>query len=110
MKKVIKDCEEIEEKLCIDNVSEDMFYTLETKSGRPFFLVRANAEVNEEVEEDQYHWMALGAEKNRKTGVPSFEEAIERAFKKSDFVLKEHETQKEAFLYLAELAGAYEDE
>ena len=109
MKRVVN-CEDEEQKLCIDDVDEGKFHTLETKSKRPFLLIRANATIDGDTDEDQYHWVALGAEKNRKTGFESFEDAIKAALKKDANTLKEHDTQKEAFLYLAELAGAYEDE
>ena len=96
-------------KICTDDADEGKFYTLETKSGRPFVLVRANATIEDETEEDQYHWVAIGKEKNRKTGFLTFEDAIEGALKKDRNSLKEHDTQSDAFRYLAEVAEKFED-
>ena len=107
MKKVVKCAPPIVE-LCSDNASEDKFYTLDTKSGRPFVLVRANATVSGNKEEDQWHFVAIGSQKNRKTGYQSFDDAINGAFKKDGNELKEHETQEDAYKYLAKVAKKYE--
>ena len=110
MKKVVK-CPPSEEevKICTEDADEGKYYTLETKSGRPFFLIRANATVDDDTEEDQWHWVAIGKEKNRKTGFSSFEDAIEGALKKDRNTLKEHDTQSDVFTYLANVAEQFED-
>lgn len=107
MKRVVK-CEEETPEVCSDTASEDNFYALETKSGRAFFLLRADAKVGKGTgrnrEEDQWHWVAIGLEKNRKTGYKTFEAAIEGAYKSEDNVLKEFDTQEEVYKYLAKRA------
>ena len=86
---------------------EGKFYTLETGSKRPFFLMRANAQVGEHKQEDQWHWIALGKVKNRKTGYVSFQDAIDGAMKEGNIV-NEHDTMSHAFGYLCELSSGYQ--
>lgn len=88
----------------LDKADENLYYTLETGSGRPFMLVRANANVGDHSQEDQWHWVGIGKVKNRKTGLVSFDEAMNLAISKPDNVVFEHSSQQEAFLYLADLA------
>ena len=82
------------------------FYTLETQSKRPFILVRANATVGEHKQEDQWHWVALGSVKNRKTGFVTFEQAIDQAVK-GDNIVNEHDSMSDAYTYLSRLAESY---
>tara|TARA_R110002020_G_scaffold220785_2_gene428788 strand:- start:45510 stop:45836 length:327 start_codon:yes stop_codon:yes gene_type:complete len=103
MKRVVKYLQPTDE-ISAENVDEGKFYTLETKSNRPFVLVRANATVDGNLDEDQYHWVAIGKVKNRRTGYSSFIDAINGALGKDGNNLKEHDSMADAFEYLQDLS------
>lgn len=103
MKRVVKRLQPADE-ISADTVDEGKYYTLETKSNRPFVLVRANATVDGALDEDQYHWIAIGKVKNRKTGYPSFTDAINGALGKEGNSLKEHDSMANAFEYLQDFS------
>jgi len=92
----------------ITETSESKFYTLETSSNRPFVLVRANANVGGNKQEDQWHWVSLGSVKNRKTGFVTFQEAINTEVAVDENIVKEHDTLYATFKYLGERAKVYQ--
>ena len=100
MKKVVVCDTKVSPTVCTGDASESKFYALVSKKGSANVLVRTNYCGKD----DLWSFVRAGAQKNYKTGIATFAQAIDRA-KKSGNTLYEFDTAAALYAAVADFAA-----